>query len=137
MAWAGGVLELAAEPQLDVGIVVDLGLQRRLQIGAMHHPIGRAGAKRGGFAERQANHFTAASRAHQADGVGSDGARRKPRLQSQFDQHAAGIGRELQAGADFLEPLGLFKNDDAKSLCRERQRGRQSSDPGTGDEDSA
>ena len=133
----GGVLELAAEPQLDIGIVVDVGLQRRLQVGAMQHPIGRAGAKRGGFAERQANHFTAASCAHQADGVGDDGACRKPRLQSQFDQHAAGVGRELQAGADFLEPLGLFKNDDAKTLRRERKRGRQSPDPGTSDEDRA
>ena len=54
------VLELAAEPQFDIGIVDDLGLQRRLQIGAMHHPIGRAGARAGGFAERQAGDFTAA-----------------------------------------------------------------------------
>jgi len=47
------ILELAAEPQFDVRIVVDLSLQRRLQIGAMNHPVGRAGAKGGGFAERQ------------------------------------------------------------------------------------
>ena len=31
--------------KLDIGMVVDLGLQRGLQVGAMHHPIGRAGAK--------------------------------------------------------------------------------------------
>lgn len=29
-----------AEPQLDIGMVVDLRLQRGLQVGAMHHPIG-------------------------------------------------------------------------------------------------
>ena len=56
----GHVLELAAEPQLDVRMVVDLCLQRVLQIGAVHHPIGRAGAKAGGFAERQAGDLAAA-----------------------------------------------------------------------------
>jgi len=59
---AGDVLELAAEPQLDVGVVVDMGLQRRLQVGAMHHPIGRAGGNRGGFAERQADEFARRAR---------------------------------------------------------------------------
>ena len=61
----------------------------------------------------------------------------QPRLQSEVDQHAAGVGRELQAGADFLEPLGFLQNDDAKALCRERKRRRQSSDAGTSDEDGA
>ena len=36
----GHVLELAAEPQLDIGMVVDVRLQRGLQVGAMHHPVG-------------------------------------------------------------------------------------------------
>jgi hypothetical protein len=43
----------------------------------------------------------------------------------------------LQAGAGFLEALGFFKNDDAKASCRKRKGGRQSSDPGTSDEDGA
>src|SRR5258707_13505766 len=103
----------------------------------MPYPIGRAGAKRGGLAQRQAKDFAAASRAHQADGIGGDRAMRKPRLQSQFDQHATGIGRELQAGAGFLEALGFFENDNAKASCRKRERGRQSSDPATSDEDAA
>ena len=119
------------------GCSLTCGLQRRLQIGAMHHPIGRAGARGRGFAERQAADFAAAARAHQADAVGRDRARRKPRLQAEVDQDAAGIGRELQAGAGFLQPFGLFQNDDAKALCRKRQRGRQSPDPGTSDEDGA
>ena len=131
------VLELAAEPQLDIGMVVDLRLQRRLQVGAMHHPIGRAGGKGCGFAERQASQLAAAARAHQADGLRRDRAGSEPLPQSQRHQHAAGIGRQLQAGADLLQPLGLLENDDAKPLCGERQRGRQSSDPGTSDEDGA
>ena len=62
---------------------------------------------------------------------------REPRLQAELDQDAAGIGRELQAGAGFLQPLGLFQHDDAKALCGERQRRRQSPDPGTSDDDGA
>ena len=58
-------------------------------------------------------------------------------LHAEIAEHAAGIGRELQAGADFLEPLGLLQDDDAKAFCRKRQRGRQSPDPGTSDEDGA
>ena len=53
------VFELAAEPELDIGMVVDLGLQRRLQVGAVHHPIGGSGTQRGGFAQRQAGDFAA------------------------------------------------------------------------------
>jgi len=33
-----GILELAAKPQFDIGAVVDMGLQRRLQIGAVDDP---------------------------------------------------------------------------------------------------
>ena len=59
LAWVT-TSSLAPEPQLDVGIVVDMGLQRRLQVGAMHHPVRRAGAKGGGLAERQAGDLAAA-----------------------------------------------------------------------------
>jgi len=41
----------------------------------------------------------------------------------------------LQTGTDFLQPLGLLHDDDAKAACRKRERGRQSSDSGTGYED--
>ena len=119
------------------GLSLTCGLQRRLQVGAVHHPIGRAGAKARGLAERQAGDLAAVARAHDADGVGRHGARRKPRLQAEFDQDAAGIGRKLQAGAGFFQPLGLFQHDDAKALRRKRQRRRQSSDPGTSDDDGA
>ena len=36
-----------------------------------------------------------------------------------------------------LETFGLLQNDDAKALRGQRQRRRQSSDAGTGDEDRA
>ena len=86
------IFELAAKPQLDIGIVVDMGLQRRLQVGAMHHPVRRAGAKGGRLAERQAGDLAAAARAEDADGVGRHRACAEAFLQSEVDQDAAGIG---------------------------------------------
>ena len=137
LGMASNVFELAAEPQFDIVMFVDLRVQRGLQIGAMHHPIRRAGAASGDFPELQARHFSAAAHAHQADGLGRDGAPCEPGLQSQRDQHAAGVGRELKASADFVETLGFLQNDDAKSSCRERERGGQSPDSGTSNEDGA
>jgi len=81
----------------------------------MKHPIGRASPKRGGFAERQVSYFSTALRAHQADGVGDHGTCREPVLQSQFDQHAAGVGRELQAGADFRQ-MAIAHSSDSRAL---------------------
>ena len=133
----GHVLELAAEPQVDVRMVVDLGLQRALQIGAVHHPIGRAGTKAGGFAERQAGDLAARPRAHDVDGLGRHRTRRKSRLQAEVDQDSAGVRRKLQAGAGFLQPFGLLQNDDAKTFCGKRKRCRQSPDPGTSNDDGA
>ena len=133
----GDVLELAAEPQFDVRIVVDLGLQRCLQIGAMHHPIGGAGAEARGLAERQAGDLAAVARAHDVDGVGYHRGAGEPRLQAEFDQDAAGVGRELQAGAGLFQPFGLFHHDDAKAVGGQRQCRGQSSDPGTSDDDGA
>ncbi len=64
-------------------------------------------------------------------------APRKARLEPELDQDAAGIGRELNAGAGFFQLLGLLQHDDAKAFFGERQRGRQSSDAGTSHEDGA
>jgi hypothetical protein len=85
--------------------------------------------------ERQARDFTAASRAHDADGLRRDGARAKPRLQAEIDQYPAGIRRELQARTGFLEPLALLENDDAKALSGKPERRRQAADPGAGHDD--
>jgi len=69
-----------------------MGLQRGLQIGAVHDPIGCAGLKHRGVAERQAGDLAPVSPAHEADGVGRDCAGGKPGLQAEIDQHAARIG---------------------------------------------
>ncbi len=131
------ILELAAKPQFDIGAVVDMGLQRGLQIGAVDDPIGRVGLAHRGIAQRQADDLAAASRTHQADGVRLNSTGGKPGLQAKLDQHAARIGRELDAGTGFLQPLGLLKDNDAKTLSRQRKRRRQPPDPGTSDDDGA
>ena len=58
-------------------------------------------------------------------------------MQPELDEDAAGVGRELQAGADFLEALGLLQHDNPEALRGKRQGSRQASDPGPGDEDGA
>ena len=103
----------------------------------MHHPIGRAGAECRGLAERQAADLAAGARAHDVDGFRHHRAPAEPRFKPELDQDAAGIGRKLQAGAGFLQLLGLLQHDDAKALLGKRQRGGQSPDAGTSDEDGA
>jgi len=88
----GHVLELAAEPQVDVRMLAHLRGQGGLQVGPVHHPIGGPGALAGGFAERHANDLAARPRAHDVDGLGRHGARAEPRPQAEVDQDSAGIG---------------------------------------------
>ncbi len=103
----------------------------------MYYPIGGAGTGARGLAKRQPDDFAAASRAHDADGFGGYGARGQSRLQPEINQHAAGIGRELQSSASLFKPFGLFKDNDTKPAGCQRQRCRQSSDPGAHDKNRA
>ena len=52
--------------------------------------------------------------------------RAQPVLQPEIDQDARSVGRELNAGAGFLEPFGLFQHDDAKPVAGKGERGSQS-----------
>ena len=131
------VLELAAKTKLDIRSHFNLSQKCCLQIGAVHHPIGRAGAEGRGFAKRQAADLAAGACAHDVDGVRHHRAPGKARLEPEIDQDAAGIGRELQAGAGFFQLLGLLQHDDAEAFFGERQGGRQSPDAGTSHEDGA
>ena len=78
--------------------------------------------------------FAAGPRTHDRDRLRDDGAQLEPFGQAELDQHAARIGGELQARTDFLEALGLFQHDDAEAARRQRKRGRQATDSGTGDD---
>ena len=70
-----------------------------------------------------------------AVGATACGRRRSARPRS--IRMSRGVGRELNAGAGFLEPLGLFQHDDAKPVVRKRKSGGQAADPGPGNDDSA
>ncbi|MGY3458005.1 hypothetical protein ACVWW5_003455 [Bradyrhizobium sp. LM3.4] len=128
------VFEGRAEFQVDIGMVGDCAGEGGLQVGAVHHPIGGAGARGGSFSQRHAQKFAAGPRAHDRDRLRGHGAQLEPFGEAELDQHAAGIGGELQTGADFLEPLGLFQHDDAEAAGRERKRSRQSTYAGTGND---
>ena len=109
--------------------------ERRLQIAAMDHPIRRAVALRGSLAERHAHDFASGLGVEHAQARRRDHVRPQPVFQPEIDQRARGVGRELDAGAGFLEPLGLLQHDDAKTVARERQRRGQPADAGPGDND--
>ncbi len=138
LACAVDVLELAAEPQLDVGMVVDLRLQRALQVGAMHHPIGRAGAK--GWRPRRAAAGRSRRRARalmmlMASGVTARGASRGCRPRSTRMRLALG---ESCRPAPASSSRSAFSRTMTRKPCRgERKRRRQSPDPGTSDDDGA
>ena len=70
-----------------------------------------------------------------AQGCRRDDVRPQPLADAEIDQDARGIGRELDAGAGFLEPLGLFQHDDAKAVTRKRKRRRKPANAGAGDDD--
>ena len=57
------------------------------------------------------------------------------RIQSEFSQHAAGVGRNLDAGAGFAQPIGTLGDDDAKSGGGERQRGGEAADASADNDD--
>ena len=64
-------------------------------------------------------------------------SRCEQRFEAEIDQDAAGVGRQLQPGAGFLEPLIAFQNDNPETACGQRQRRGQSPDARTSDNDGA
>ena len=101
--------------------------QRSLQVGAVHDPVGRAiaavAASPSGM--RAISMPVRALMMLIASGV-TIAARAA--AEAEVDQNAAGIGRQLHAGAGFLEPLGSLQDDDAETARGERKRGRQTAD---------
>ncbi len=102
----------------------------------MGHPIGSAVALLG-VGKRHAHDLTAACGAEHAQRRRRGGQRAQTILETEIDQDAGGVRGELDAGAGFLEPLGLFQHHDPKAVLRERQCRSQAADPGAGDDDGA
>lgn len=61
----------------------------------------------------------------------------QPVAEAERDQGACRVGGELDAGAGFLEPLGLLEHDRTKPVSCQRQRRGQSGDTGACDDDDA
>ncbi len=57
--------------------------------------------------------------------------------EAERNQNARCVGRQLNAGADFLEALRLVEYGDMESMPRNRQGRSQPPDPRAGDDDGA
>jgi len=126
-----------ATPQADIEVFGDGGGERRLQIAAMDRPIGRAVALFGSSAERHAHDFAAAFGAEHAQALGRDDMGPQPLAEPELDQRARGIGRQLDAGAGLVKPLGLLQHQHAETAARDRQRRGQSGNAGASNDDGA
>lgn len=102
----------------------------------MDHPIRRAVALLG-VGKRHADDFLSAGGIEHVHGGRRDGVRPQAVGETEINQNVRSVGRELNAGAGFLEPLGLFQYDDAKSIVRQRKSGGQAPNSGPGNDDSA
>ena len=130
------IFHALAELDRNVELPGEGGRECRLQIATMDDPKRRAIAMFG-VAKRHTHDFASGRGTEYAQRRRCDRERAQPILKPEINQNARGIGRELEAGAGFLEPLGLFQYDDAKTVARERERGGQSADAGAGNDDHA
>jgi hypothetical protein len=128
------VLGAGTELECDVGHFPDGRHKCRLQVGAMDHPIGRAITPLGRFAERHALDRLPRCGAD-LDRLRRDRVRAQPLGKPEVGQNASRVGRQLDASAGFLQPRGLFQHDHPIAGARNRERGGQSADPGSCDDD--
>ena len=103
-----------AELNADVLVCARSIEQDGLQIASVQDPIGRA-KPRGCLLKRNADNFMAIVGAQNANRLWNHGSRAQPIAQTEVDQDATGVGGQLDAGARFVQPLRLIKQDHAKS----------------------
>ncbi len=132
----GEILHAHAELERNIELLRNRGGERGLQIAAMDDPVRRAIALRR-LAERDAHDFASAPPDEHAQGCRRDHMRPQPLADAEIDQDARGVGRELDAGAGFRKPLGLFQHDDAEAIARKCKRRRKPANAGACDYDAA
>jgi hypothetical protein len=115
------ILDPGAEMESDSRTGVHGLDQHGLQVAAMDDPVRGAVAPLGRRAERRAREHPRRARIDNAKLLGSDDMPLQLLGQAQRQQDARGIGRELNAGADFLQSLRLIEDGDLKSASRDRQ----------------
>ena len=133
----GIILDLGAEPQRDVALRPRGIGEHRLQVAAVESPVGRAVAPLGVGAERNAHDLAAGAAGHHPDRLRGHDMRREGVAQAERDEHAAGIGRQLQAGAGLFQLFRLFQDRDAQAPAHHGQCRGQPADAGTDDHDMA
>ena len=104
--------------------------QQSVQIGAVHHAIGKAVPAFVVFADRKFIDDLAAEITAREPVFGREAYRLHRRSQSEHIQNMAGIGADLNAGADFAEHLALFEDPDRVAAPQQQSRSRQPADPG-------
>jgi hypothetical protein len=101
----------------------------------MEHPVGRAIALDRRRAEIE--ELPALPGAPEADllalRLDRDAAERI--LEPERDQNAGPVGADLDAGADLAQRRRLLEDGDVEAATQQRERGGETADPGTDDED--
>ncbi len=111
--------------------VLQRAAQRFDKIGPVHMQVLAAPPRMRRFA--QGNHqYTAAAPAEaQLLRPGTERIPLDPRADTQRFEHPHAIRADLQAGADFIQNVGLFEDGDLMPQLLERQSGRQPADTST------
>ena len=91
--------------QLDTGLAGDMCQQYALEVGTVGGEVRRFPAPFGCRAELHAAEFGEARRVAQHHGVGPHRGVAKARQHAEAVEDARGVGRQLDAGSDFVEPL--------------------------------
>ena len=119
------IVEPRAKLEYDVGLFGDRGGKRRLQVAAMHDPVGRAVAEFHVRAERQYTISRPDFAVRIDSPSGTDDLGRRAVGDAERDQDAGGVRGELDAGADVGEPVALVRPS-ARGSRRARASRRRS-----------
>jgi hypothetical protein len=104
----------------DLGVPAHGLDQHGLQIAAVDHPIRCAKALLGGRTERRAHERARGPCVDNPKLFGSNDTLPQLIPETQGEQDPRRVGRELNAGADFLQALRLVEDGDTKATLRNR-----------------
>ena len=109
--------------------------QDRVQIAAVHHPVGSAVPGRNPAAERQHGQCAPAAAVMDREGIGHADSRPKCLRQPQALQHAHAVRPQLNAGTCCAEAVALLQHDRRTAGLRQRQRECEAADAAASDQD--
>ena len=96
--------------------------------------VGHAELRDDRGAERHTAEQNAEPPAARLHGLGPEGDFAERALETEGEEHARRVGRELNASADLAELSCLLEQRDRNALASERDRGRQTADPAPHDD---